>query len=682
MYPSPPRAGFFIARRTIVTLSTSIASQTFPGNGLTQLFPCAFRIFDEADVVVTTIDQVAGTSVPMTLNTDYTIAGAGDASGFTLSTTLPVADGKNLLVARVMPYTQPTDFTNQGAFFPTMHEDAMDRLGMQIQQLAGTSGRSLQIPDGLLPAPSPTLPIPSPLAPLAWNADGTALENGDLSGADLLLRPDLASASASKGASLLGFLQAGTGAVGSTTQKKLQRSLDLLDFVDPANYAAALAGTFDLSPALGKAIDEALARGADTVRLPAGMLLLNTKVTKALTGFQGLAIEGKGMGLTKLVAADPSGSCLQFDRAAGDWWMDTSPSNPLRLANFSVCATLLNLGEGIRINGGSLEGRPNAPCVFDHIEIRSLNGINNQAFLTGLHLNDCADSHHLGCRYFVGGQTNLTPTAVLISATDATTDPTVYNFDHCEWYYGGKGVVCGDNPEGIYLTQCTMVKVDQGVVWTAAAESGLHVIGGHYNCLSYCFNLDGVFDFVIANSLLFLTGASPQSFVSVKNGSSFSITDNVLYGGPIGIDVGTLPTGARGGYIGGNQFSNITTGINLSGAASNITVGPNGFTSVTMRVSGAGGAGSFIQKRSWSVSTLPTLVGGAAFENFTVAVPTNTFLAKPTVCAISADAATADYVCSYQSGSSTATSISVRIVRRDGAVITAGAARFNVVAYE
>lgn len=177
MYPSPPRAGFFIARRIIVTLSTSIASQTFPGNGLTQLFPCGFRIFDEADVVVTTIDQVAGTSAPMTLNTDYTIAGAGDASGFTLSTTLPVADGKNLLVSRVMPYTQPTDFTNQGAFFPTMHEDAMDRLGMQIQQLAGASGRSARVPDGLIPSPSTELPIPLPLHAIGWNESGDALQN-------------------------------------------------------------------------------------------------------------------------------------------------------------------------------------------------------------------------------------------------------------------------------------------------------------------------------------------------------------------------------------------------------------------------------------------------------------------------------------------------------------------------
>lgn len=160
-----------------MTLSTSIASQTFPGNGLAQIFPCAFRIFDETDVVVSLVDPGTGTSTGLVLNTDYTIAGAGDATGFTLSTLFPVEDGKNLLVARVMPYTQPTDFTNQGSFFPTMHEDAMDRLGMQIQQLAGTSGRSVRVPDGLIPSPSTELPIPLPLHAIGWNESGDALQN-------------------------------------------------------------------------------------------------------------------------------------------------------------------------------------------------------------------------------------------------------------------------------------------------------------------------------------------------------------------------------------------------------------------------------------------------------------------------------------------------------------------------
>ena len=132
-----------------MTIQTSISSQTFPGNGVTQVFPCNFRIFQDTDVVVTLVDKTTGiTAETLVLGTDYTIAGAGDNAGFTLSTNVAIASTNNLLVARVIPYTQPTDFTNQGAFFPTMHEDMADRLAMQIQQGYGTSARAMIQPDG------------------------------------------------------------------------------------------------------------------------------------------------------------------------------------------------------------------------------------------------------------------------------------------------------------------------------------------------------------------------------------------------------------------------------------------------------------------------------------------------------------------------------------------------------
>jgi len=152
-------------------------------------------------------------------------------------------------VARNIAYTQPTDFTNQGAFFPTMHEDCADRLGMQIQQLAGGIQRTLQLPDGIFPVASGTLPYPSPLAPLVWNAAGNGLANGSTSATgDMLLRGNLASTAAGNGASLVGFVQAGTGAVARTVQDKSRERISVKDFGavgdgvtnDTAAIAAAL----------------------------------------------------------------------------------------------------------------------------------------------------------------------------------------------------------------------------------------------------------------------------------------------------------------------------------------------------------------------------------------------------------------------------------------------------------
>lgn len=212
-----------------MTVSTTISSLTFPGNGVTQIFPCDFRIFDETDVRVSLVDQTTGADTPLILNTHYTISGAGDDAGFMVATLSPVASGVNLYVRRALAYTQPTDFTNQGAFFPTMHEDAMDRLEMQIQMLADENDRALRLPGGLSDTDGQISKL-VPLAPLVVNANGTGVESGstELTG-DMLLRANLAETDPGKGAWLVGFIQSGIGSVARTLLDKVRERWSLAD---------------------------------------------------------------------------------------------------------------------------------------------------------------------------------------------------------------------------------------------------------------------------------------------------------------------------------------------------------------------------------------------------------------------------------------------------------------------
>lgn len=270
-----------------MTLSTSKASETFQGNSVTQIFPCGFRIFQASDISVSLVNAATGTSTSLALNSDYTLTGEGDQTGFTLSTVTPVATGTNLLVSRNIPYTQPTDFTNQGSFFPTMHEDMADRLGMQIQQLAGSIGRSLKMPDGITPAPSPNMPLPAALAPLVWSADGTALENGSTSlTGDMLLRPDLASSASGKGASLVGFQQQGAGALASNIKAAI-----LGFFFTPQMFGAVGDGTADDTAAVQAWLNACLLYG---YKAWAPAVAIGYRLTSTINVAGGVTIVGDG----------------------------------------------------------------------------------------------------------------------------------------------------------------------------------------------------------------------------------------------------------------------------------------------------------------------------------------------------------------------------------------------------
>jgi hypothetical protein len=79
--------------------------------------------------------------------------------------------------------------------------------------------------------------------------------------------------SASGGSALVGFLQAGTGAITRTVQSKLRDGVNLLDYVPVAQHAAILAGTstYDATADLQAAIAANLGK---TINLPAGQIVL------------------------------------------------------------------------------------------------------------------------------------------------------------------------------------------------------------------------------------------------------------------------------------------------------------------------------------------------------------------------------------------------------------------------
>lgn len=183
-----------------MTVSTTGSIAQFFPNGVTTHFPFNFRFLQDADLVVKWQDAL-GNIETLTLNSDYTVQGAGAENGGAIDTIgTPLPNGQ-LVVSRVMAATQLTSFRNQGEFFPEIHEDAFDKLVMLTQQNTDSQGRGLTVP--LTDPLSISLELPSDLARankvLAFDALGQPIQS-NLDLAALEQQPTLAQASATAAA--------------------------------------------------------------------------------------------------------------------------------------------------------------------------------------------------------------------------------------------------------------------------------------------------------------------------------------------------------------------------------------------------------------------------------------------------------------------------------------------------
>ncbi|HHS9689907.1 TPA: hypothetical protein ACTW9J_000122 [Klebsiella michiganensis] len=116
-----------------MTVSTEVDHNDYAGNGVTTSFPYTFRIFQKTDLMVQVVD-LSENITALTLDTDYSVTGAGTYSGGSVVLSSPLANGWQISISRSLPVTQETDLRNQGKFFAEVHEDAFDKLTMLIQQ--------------------------------------------------------------------------------------------------------------------------------------------------------------------------------------------------------------------------------------------------------------------------------------------------------------------------------------------------------------------------------------------------------------------------------------------------------------------------------------------------------------------------------------------------------------------
>lgn len=121
-----------------VDTETRVVSYT--GDGATDVFTVSFYFLADAELEVVLSDTNGDPTVQV-LDTDYTVAGAGETAGTgEITFTSPPTLNYTVTIRRVVEHTQAVEFRAQGAFAPGTHEDALDRLAFGLQQEAPLKG--------------------------------------------------------------------------------------------------------------------------------------------------------------------------------------------------------------------------------------------------------------------------------------------------------------------------------------------------------------------------------------------------------------------------------------------------------------------------------------------------------------------------------------------------------------
>ena len=163
-----------------MTVSSTVSVFRQAGNGVTVSFAYTSRFNSQSDLVVSLYDVATGITTPQILNTNYTITGTVTngkyLSGGQVVFSIAPPAGKIVVLQRILPLTQSSDYGIADPFEPDTLENDLDYGIMVSQQIAEESSRAIKsnVASSLTDI---TLPPPSALQLIGWNATADALVN-------------------------------------------------------------------------------------------------------------------------------------------------------------------------------------------------------------------------------------------------------------------------------------------------------------------------------------------------------------------------------------------------------------------------------------------------------------------------------------------------------------------------
>jgi len=129
-----------------MTISSTTARVAYNGNSSLVTFTVPFYFIADAHLLVTKYVVATGVTTTLALTTDYTVTGAGVLTGGSITCVVAPATGTQIIITRNVPLTQETNYIENDPFPAEVHEQALDKLTMEVQQIDEQVDRSVKMP--------------------------------------------------------------------------------------------------------------------------------------------------------------------------------------------------------------------------------------------------------------------------------------------------------------------------------------------------------------------------------------------------------------------------------------------------------------------------------------------------------------------------------------------------------
>ena len=127
-----------------MTISTQDSKVNYQGNGQTTVFQIPFPFLENNQIYVQKKDA-EGILINYTYATDYTVTGAGEENGGSVTLNVAPEQGSTISIYRDVPLTQEVDYRENEIFPAETHEEALDKLTMEVQQIQEQLDRSVKV---------------------------------------------------------------------------------------------------------------------------------------------------------------------------------------------------------------------------------------------------------------------------------------------------------------------------------------------------------------------------------------------------------------------------------------------------------------------------------------------------------------------------------------------------------